>query len=60
MEIYNEEALSNVVDDKGQKLVDYIKSEWEAFRNQGRTNDIKNAETFMKNLNDKIYKASTE
>lgn len=60
MEIYNEEALSNVVDDKWQKLVDYIKSEWEAFRNQGRTNDIKNAETFMKNLNDKIYEASTK
>ena len=60
MEIYNEEALSNVVDDKWQKLVDYIKSEWEAFRNQWRTNDIKNAETFMKNLNDKIYEASTK
>ena len=60
MIIKNEEALSNVVDDKWQKLVDYIKSEWDAFKNQWKTNHIKNVENFMKNLSDKIYEASTK
>ena len=60
MEIYNEEALSNIVDDKWQKLVDLIKSEWEAFRNQWRADSIQNVEAFMRNLNDKIYEASTK
>ncbi len=57
MEIYNEEALSNVTDNEGIKLLDYIKSERNAFRNQNRADDIKNAERFMQDINDKIWNA---
>jgi hypothetical protein len=60
MEIYNEEALSNVTDTEWIKLLDYIKSEWNAFRNQNRADDIKNAERFMQDINDKIWKAINE
>lgn len=57
MEIYNEDALSNVTDANWIKLLDYIKSEWNAFRNQGRADNIQNAERFMEDLNAKIYEA---
>ncbi len=57
MEIYNEEALSNVTDNEGIKLLDYIKSERNAFRNQNRADGIKNAERFMQDINDKIWNA---
>lgn len=60
MSIYNEDALSNVTDNEWIKLLDYIKSEWNAFRNQNRANDIKNAERFMQDINDKIWKAINE
>lgn len=57
MEIYNEDALSNVTDANWIKLLDYIKSEWNAFRNQGRADNIQNAERFMEDLNAKIFEA---
>lgn len=57
MEIYNEDALSNVTDANWIKLLDYIKSEWNAFRNQGRADNIQSAERFMEDLNAKIYEA---
>lgn len=57
MEIHNEDALSNVTDANWIKLLDYIKSEWNAFRNQGRADNIQNAERFMEDLNAKIYEA---
>ena len=57
MEIYNEDALSNVTDANWIKLLDYIKSEWNAFRNQGRADNIQNAERFMEDLNAKIFDA---
>ena len=60
MTIYNEEALSNVADSNWKKLVDYIKWEWEAFRNQGRDDTIRNAEDFMRKLSDKIYELSSK
>lgn len=58
MTIKNEEALSNIVDDKWQKLVDLIKAEWNAFKNQWKEDNIRNVENFMKNLSDAIYNAS--
>lgn len=58
MTIKNEEALSNIVDDKWQKLVDLIKAEWDAFKNQWKEDNIRNVENFMKNLSDAIYNAS--
>ena len=57
MEIYNEDALSNVTDANWIKLLDYIKSEWNAFRNQGRADNIQSAERFMEDLNAKIFEA---
>lgn len=57
MEIYNEDALSNVTDANWIKLLDYVKSEWNAFRNQGRADNIQNTERFMEDLNAKIFEA---
>ena len=58
LEIYNEEALSNLTDVNWQKLTDMIKSEWEAFRNQARKWDIRDVETLMRNMETKIYEAT--
>lgn len=57
LEIYNEEALSNITDTNWQKLTDMIKSEWEAYRNQWRKWDIRDVENLMKNMEQKIYNA---
>lgn len=55
--IRNEDALSNVTDSEWVKLLDYIKSERNAFMEQWRKWDIKDVERFMQDLNDKIYRA---
>lgn len=57
--IRNEEALSNVTDTEWIKLLDYIKSEWNAFMKQGREWNIQDVERFMEDLNDKIWDAIT-
>ena len=55
--IRNEDALSNVTDSEWIKLLDYIKTEWNAFMNQWRKWDIKDVERFMEDLNSKIFEA---
>lgn len=57
LEIYNEEALSNIKDSNGIKLTDMLKSEWEAFRNQGREWSIRDAEKLMNNMEWLVYNA---
>lgn len=57
MEIYNEDALSNVTDDAWVKILDYIKTEWNAFRNQAREDWIQSAERLMQDIKSKVDKA---
>lgn len=57
MVIRNEDALSNVTDSEWIKLLDYIKTEWNAFMKQWRKWDIKDVERFMEDLNSKIFEA---
>lgn len=54
MSIYNEDALSAVTDSEGTKILDYIKNEWNAFRNQNRTENAQSVEKFMKDIKTKI------
>ena len=57
MEIYNEDALSSVTDSEWTKVLDYIKNEWNAFRNQWRDETAQSVEKFMKDIKWKIDKA---
>lgn len=54
MSIYNEDALSSVTDSEGTKILDYIKNEWNAFRNQWRNENAQSVEKFMKDIKTKI------
>lgn len=60
MSIYNEDALSAVTDSEGTKVLDYIKNEWNAFRNQWRNENAQSVEKFMKDIKGKIDKAVEE
>lgn len=60
MSIYNEDALSSVTDSEGTKVLDYIKNEWNAFRNQWRNENAQSVEKFMKDIKGKIDKAVEE
>lgn len=60
MSIYNEDALSAVTDSEWTKVLDYIKNEWNAFRNQWRNENAQSVEKFMKDIKGKIDKAVEE
>lgn len=60
MSIYNEDALSAVTDSEWTKILDYIKNEWNAFRNQWRAENAQSVEKFMRDIKGKIDKAIDE
>ena len=57
MSIYNEDALSSVTDSEWIKILDYIKNEWNAFRNQWRNENAQSVEKLMQDIKWKIDKA---
>lgn len=57
MSIYNEDALSSATDSEWTKILDYIKNEWNAFKNQWRNENAQSVERLMQDIKWKIDNA---